>query len=124
MANRRYTEPRAFNAVWVWDCDEIDRSCAGGSTSNGGIGFTACVYTIYTSTVTRRCHLLTYVDCVAGPLPSFSGLNIDVPTATSPPPTGPPLRVPPLNPDDVAKFSALFNKSDTQNGYISGTRRV
>ncbi|DAA77283.1 TPA_exp: Uncharacterized protein A8136_6543 [Trichophyton benhamiae CBS 112371] len=55
-----------------------------------------------------------------GPLPSFSGLNIDVPTATSPPPTGPPLRVPPLNPDDVAKFSALFNKSDTQNGYISG----
>ncbi|EFR01342.1 EF hand domain-containing protein [Nannizzia gypsea CBS 118893] len=55
-----------------------------------------------------------------GPLPNFSGLNIDVPTATSPPPTGPPLRVPPLNPDDVAKFSALFNKSDTQNGYISG----
>ncbi|KAM5484786.1 hypothetical protein McanCB56680_002301 [Microsporum canis] len=55
-----------------------------------------------------------------GPLPNFSGLNIDLPTATSPPPNSAPLRVPPLNPDDVAKFSALFNKSDTQNGFISG----
>ncbi|KAK2879282.1 hypothetical protein FQN49_001028 [Arthroderma sp. PD_2] len=55
-----------------------------------------------------------------GPLPSFVGLNIDPPTATSPPPNSAPLRVPPLNPDDVAKFSALFNKSDTQNGFISG----
>ncbi|KAF3479422.1 EF hand domain-containing protein [Arthroderma uncinatum] len=55
-----------------------------------------------------------------GPLPSFAGLNIDPQTASSPPPNSAPLRVPPLNPDDVAKFSALFNKSDTQNGVISG----
>ncbi|KAL1958355.1 hypothetical protein VTO42DRAFT_4672 [Malbranchea cinnamomea] len=59
-----------------------------------------------------------------GPLPKFAGINTDPPrpvsAAGSPPPFGGPVRVPPLNPDDISKFTALFEKSDTQGGLISG----
>ncbi|WEW56342.1 hypothetical protein PRK78_001785 [Emydomyces testavorans] len=64
-----------------------------------------------------------------GPLPKFTGITPGVPPTAPPaaplstasPPPGPgPTRVPPLNPDDIAKFSALFERSDTQNGLISG----
>ncbi|KAL4797436.1 hypothetical protein BDV19DRAFT_358774 [Aspergillus venezuelensis] len=65
-----------------------------------------------------------------GPLPKFDGLPIDtsapVPSpresAGSPQPTaGGPIRVPPLNPDDVNKFVGLFEKSDvTRSGSING----
>ncbi|KAL2821742.1 hypothetical protein BDW59DRAFT_149956 [Aspergillus cavernicola] len=64
-----------------------------------------------------------------GPLPRFDGIPIDVSLpsprdagASSPQPTsGPPIRVPPLNPDDVNKFVSLFEKSDVaRTGSISG----
>ncbi|PLB41517.1 EF hand domain protein [Aspergillus candidus] len=63
-----------------------------------------------------------------GPLPRFDGVVIDVPPApreagtTSPPPAaGAPIRVPPLNPDDVNKFVSLFDKSDVAGtGVLSG----
>ncbi|KAL4952218.1 hypothetical protein BDW69DRAFT_168202 [Aspergillus filifer] len=65
-----------------------------------------------------------------GPLPKFDGLPIDnsAPvlspreSAGSPQPTaGGPIRVPPLNPDDVNKFVGLFEKSDvTRSGSING----
>lgn len=63
----------------------------------------------------------------AGPLPRFEGIVVDntpAPTesgAASPPPgAGPPIRVPPLQPEDALKFLSLFEKSDTSNGLISG----
>jgi epidermal growth factor receptor substrate 15 len=63
-----------------------------------------------------------------GPLPKFEGVVVEPtsPTsrsagATSPPPVGGPIRVPPLNPEDVNKFTALFEKSDvSRSGVISG----
>ncbi|EAW23497.1 EF hand domain protein [Aspergillus fischeri NRRL 181] len=63
-----------------------------------------------------------------GPLPKFEGVIVEPtsPTsrsagATSPPPVGGPIRVPPLNPEDVNKFTALFEKSDVaRSGVISG----
>ncbi|PGH18830.1 hypothetical protein AJ79_00243 [Helicocarpus griseus UAMH5409] len=63
-----------------------------------------------------------------GPLPKFTGLNDDVPepavhappVTTSPPPGTGPVRVPPLVPDDVAKFTSLFERSDVQGGLLSG----
>ncbi|KAL2002196.1 hypothetical protein VTN02DRAFT_459 [Thermoascus thermophilus] len=63
-----------------------------------------------------------------GPLPRFEGLTDPPPNpraasagATSPPPSaGGPVRIPPLNPEDVNKFNSLFEKSDVQNGVISG----
>ncbi|KAL1968729.1 hypothetical protein VTN77DRAFT_1555 [Rasamsonia byssochlamydoides] len=57
-----------------------------------------------------------------GPLPRFEGLTDappSRPSTASPPPPGP-VRVPPLNPDDVNKFKSLFEKSETHNGVISG----
>jgi hypothetical protein len=78
--------------------------------------------------------LLKWFDDAAGPLPRFDGL-IDIPssrasdTGSASPPPGPPpgppppanpIRVPPLNPDDVQKFNAVFDKSETPNGLISG----
>lgn len=65
---------------------------------------------------------------LAGPLPRFEGIVVEPtsPTprdagATSPPPAGGPIRVPPLNPDDVNKFTALFEKSDvSRSGVIPG----
>ncbi|EAW08452.1 EF hand domain protein [Aspergillus clavatus NRRL 1] len=64
----------------------------------------------------------------SGPLPRFEGIVVEPtsPTprdagATSPPPAGGPIRVPPLNPDDVNKFTALFEKSDvSRSGVIPG----
>lgn len=42
-------------------------------------------------------------------------------SAASPPPgSGPPIRVPPLQPEDANKFVSLFDKSDVQNGIIPG----
>lgn len=65
---------------------------------------------------------------IAGPLPRFDGIVVDnTPAppesgAASPPPgAGPPIRVPPLQPEDAHKFLSLFEKSDTSNGMISGT---
>lgn len=61
-------------------------------------------------------------SCTAGPLPRFEGLTD--PPPNPPPNAGGPIRVPPLNPDDVNKFISLFEKSDVQNGVISGTDKV
>ncbi|KAJ6040883.1 hypothetical protein N7444_009788 [Penicillium canescens] len=47
-----------------------------------------------------------------GPLPRFDGIP--------PPGAGAPIRVPPLQPDDANKFVSLFEKSDVNNGVISG----
>ncbi|KAJ5115265.1 hypothetical protein NUU61_001024 [Penicillium alfredii] len=62
-----------------------------------------------------------------GPLPRFDGIAVDTTAnlpdsgTTSPPPgAGPPIRVPPLQPDDAHKFTALFEKSDVVNGVLSG----
>jgi len=41
-------------------------------------------------------------------------------TISPPPGAGPPIRVPPLQPDDAQKFLSLFEKSDVQNGLLSG----
>ncbi|PWY86873.1 UBA/TS-N domain protein [Aspergillus heteromorphus CBS 117.55] len=64
----------------------------------------------------------------AGPLPRFDGIVIDASPApreagtTSPTPAaGAPIRVPPLNPEDVNKFVSLFEKSDvSKSGVLSG----
>lgn len=63
----------------------------------------------------------------SGPLPRFDGIVVDttanIPeSGTKSPPPGPggPIRVPPLQPDDVNKFVSLFEKSDVKNGMISG----
>ncbi|OJI96340.1 hypothetical protein ASPVEDRAFT_35723 [Aspergillus versicolor CBS 583.65] len=65
----------------------------------------------------------------SGPLPKFDGIVVDtsVPSpresAGSPQPAagGPPIRVPPLNPEDVNKFVSLFEKSDVaRSGTITG----
>ena len=64
--------------------------------------------------------------CSAGPLPRFDGLAVDttVPNsgdASSPTTAAAPIRVPPLNPDDVNKFTSLFDKSDVnRSGVLSG----
>ncbi|KAJ5493389.1 hypothetical protein N7539_002135 [Penicillium diatomitis] len=62
-----------------------------------------------------------------GPIPRFDGIVVDntpAPsesgTASPPPGAGPPVRVPPLQPEDAHKFLSLFEKSDTPNGMISG----
>ncbi|ODH45760.1 hypothetical protein GX48_08160 [Paracoccidioides brasiliensis] len=63
-----------------------------------------------------------------GPLPKFTGLNDDImepmpqaaPVTASPPPGTAPVRIPPLVPEDVAKFTSLFERSDVQNGLLSG----
>ncbi|OOF95910.1 hypothetical protein ASPCADRAFT_48308 [Aspergillus carbonarius ITEM 5010] len=63
-----------------------------------------------------------------GPLPKFDGLVVDATPApreagtTSPTPgAGAPIRVPPLNPDDVNKFLSLFEKSDvSKSGVLPG----
>ena len=72
----------------------------------------------------------------AGPLPKFVGLSdglaarvAEARTATASPPPPPaggngPIRVPPLNPDDINKFASLFEKSDVQNGLLSGKRQT
>ncbi|TKA56561.1 hypothetical protein B0A49_12218, partial [Cryomyces minteri] len=64
-----------------------------------------------------------------GPLPKFEGLNVPsgVPAPVAPPPaalqpqaSGGPIRVPPLTPDKVAEYGALFEKSGAQNGVLPG----
>ncbi|KAJ5683676.1 uncharacterized protein N7477_000021 [Penicillium maclennaniae] len=62
-----------------------------------------------------------------GPLPRFEGVSVDVNapipesgTISPPPGAGTPIRVPPLQPDDAQKFLSLFEKSDVQNGILSG----
>ncbi|OJD15661.1 hypothetical protein AJ78_04079 [Emergomyces pasteurianus Ep9510] len=63
-----------------------------------------------------------------GPLPKFSGLSKDImeptplppPVASSPPPGAGPVRVPPLAPEDVTKFTSLFERSEVHNGLLSG----
>ena len=75
----------------------------------------------------------TLFNFLAGPLPRFDGIVVDtsMPTgrdigATSPPPSaGGPIRVPPLNPDDVNKFTSLFDKSDVaRSGILPGMLSV
>ncbi|CCX29879.1 Similar to Uncharacterized calcium-binding protein C800.10c; acc. no. Q9HGL2 [Pyronema omphalodes CBS 100304] len=68
-----------------------------------------------------------------GPLPRFEAVNIVYPTGPSsnspPPPVIPPqptgpagmIRVPPLMPQDVEKFTALFEKSGAIDGLLQGT---
>ncbi|KAK5010742.1 hypothetical protein LTR60_004902, partial [Cryomyces antarcticus] len=62
-----------------------------------------------------------------GPLPKFESLNLPTgaPAPVAPPPaalqpqaSGGPIRVPPLTPDKVAEYSALFEKSGAQNGIL------
>ncbi|KAL3481126.1 hypothetical protein BJX99DRAFT_219099 [Aspergillus californicus] len=65
-----------------------------------------------------------------GPLPKLIGIPLDTSfpsprdagTSSPQPNSGaPPIRVPPLNPDDVNKFVSLFEKSDVaRSGTISG----
>ncbi|KPI41820.1 putative calcium-binding protein [Cyphellophora attinorum] len=66
------------------------------------------------------------------PLPRFSGSTASQPAQPVPPPvqqqptgppqspTGAPIRVPPLSPDKVAEYSGLFERSDAENGMLSG----
>jgi epidermal growth factor receptor substrate 15 len=66
-----------------------------------------------------------------GPLPKFDG-GVGGGPAIPPPPTGPPpgaiqpqssggpIRVPPLTPEKVNQYAALFEKSGAQNGILPG----
>lgn len=73
--------------------------------------------------------LLTWFTVAAGPLPKFEGIVVDATPnpreagTTSPTPgANAPIRVPPLNPDDVNKFLSLFEKSDvSKSGVLPGT---
>lgn len=73
--------------------------------------------------------LLTLLAVAAGPLPKFEGIVVDATPnpreagTTSPTPgANAPIRVPPLNPDDVNKFLSLFEKSDvSKSGVLPGT---
>lgn len=74
-----------------------------------------------------RLDLLTLSEILAGPLPRFDGISVDntpaapEPSAASPPPgASGPIRVPPLQPDDVNKFVSLFDKSGASNGIMPG----
>lgn len=70
-----------------------------------------------------------------GPLPKFDGVNITYPppplTSSPPPPPPPPIqqaqlsgqgmiRVPPIMPQDVERFTGLFEKSGAQDGVLPG----
>lgn len=90
---------------------------------------TACACTVK-GKVDQISMLTVTLPIVAGPLPRFDGIVVDntpAPSesgAASPPPgAGPPIRVPPLQPDDAHKFLSLFEKSDTSNGMISGMKK-
>ncbi|KIX09603.1 uncharacterized protein Z518_00683 [Rhinocladiella mackenziei CBS 650.93] len=64
------------------------------------------------------------------PLPRFEGAQSEQPQplpqqttgppASPTPPGPPPIRVPALSPDKVAEYSALFEKSGAENGFLSG----
>ncbi|PWW72306.1 hypothetical protein C7212DRAFT_348215 [Tuber magnatum] len=71
---------------------------------------------------------------IPGPLPRFEGFNIPLPpppTTSSPPPPPPSasqpaipgpgmIRVPPLTPQDVEKFTGLFERNGAIDGYLPG----
>ncbi|KAK2805136.1 hypothetical protein FQN50_006381 [Emmonsiellopsis sp. PD_5] len=48
-----------------------------------------------------------------GPLPKFTGIPVN---------TEPAAQFPPLKPEDAAKFTALFDRSDVHNGILSGDK--
>lgn len=64
-----------------------------------------------------------------GPLPRFDGITLAV-SAASPPPSGAPalqaqatggaVRIPPLTPDKVAQYTALFERQSLQGNMLSG----
>lgn len=62
-----------------------------------------------------------------GPLPRFDGFPVPsgpppnvVPGPIQPQASGGPIRVPPLTPEKVAQYSALFEESGAQNGLLAG----
>lgn len=133
MATCRYTESRSLDAVRLRRCSQTDWTCTSRPRPDRTTGNAAYVFerNIFPLRSSVDCYVAnTYVvPTTAGPLPKFTGISVDAserPPSASPPPsaggTGP-VRVPPLNPEDVNKFSGLFDKSDTQNGLISGTDR-
>jgi hypothetical protein len=102
-----------MNWLYSVSSPEISTACA----------FTAKGRVVYISMLTVT------LPTVAGPLPRFEGIVVDntpAPAesgAASPPPgAGPPIRVPPLQPEDALKFLSLFEKSDISNGMISGMK--
>lgn len=63
-----------------------------------------------------------------GPLPRFDGITAPAnpstntaPSPLQPQQSGGPIRVPPLAPDKVSQYSALFEESGAHNGLLSGT---
>lgn len=71
---------------------------------------------------------LILYSIAAGPLPRFEGLSKAISSPALPSPaanitpqsSGGPIRVPPLTPEKVSEFSALFEKSGAQNGVLGG----
>ncbi|KAI9684669.1 MAG: hypothetical protein M1829_000043 [Trizodia sp. TS-e1964] len=57
-----------------------------------------------------------------GPLPKFDGLTgiANAPSLQPQSSGGTPIRVPPLTPDKVAEYTALFDRSGAQNGVLPG----
>ncbi|KAI1132195.1 hypothetical protein F5Y10DRAFT_7010 [Nemania abortiva] len=61
-----------------------------------------------------------------GPLPKFDGINIAPPPAPAPAPlqqqaSGPgPIRIPPLTPEKVSQYAAIFENQSLQNGILPG----
>ncbi|KAI0203052.1 hypothetical protein F4808DRAFT_449381 [Astrocystis sublimbata] len=60
-----------------------------------------------------------------GPLPKFDGISIGPPPAAAPlqqqtSGTGGPIRIPPLTPDKVSQYAAIFENQTLQNGLLPG----
>ena len=68
-----------------------------------------------------------HIFSAGGPLPRFEGFPVPsippsnaIPGPIQPQVSGGPIRVPPLVPDKVVQYSALFEESGAQNGLLSG----
>ena len=68
-----------------------------------------------------------HILSAGGPLPRFEGFPVPsgpppnvIPGPIQPQASGGPIRVPPLVPEKVAQYSALFEESGAQNGLLSG----
>ena len=68
-----------------------------------------------------------HILLAGGPLPRFEGFLVPsgpppnvIPGPIQPQASGGPIRVPPLVPEKVAQYSALFEESGAQNGLLTG----
>ena len=129
MGYRGYPESRTVDEGRIQCCLETDRSGAEWTASAPRAGPAAYAF----SSATAGC-FADSDDNVAGPLPRFEGVNVvypGPPTAASLPPPPPPppvlapqqtavIRVPPITPQDVDRFSSLFENAGAVDGLLQG----